>query len=265
MRFTYSKEQIQFLREGFPKMFLPELTDAFNTRFSLNKTPGQLKAAMKNHRIRCGRKSGEYNKGRLRAFTYAQKDYIEEKYKLLSLSELTNEFNKQFDTDKSESQIRGFIRNQKIKSGRTGHYEKGSAPFNKGTVGLMKPNSGTFKKGHVPATIKPLGSERICSRDGFILVKIAERNPHTGCATRYKHKHIIVWEKHNGPVPEGKVVAFIDGDKMNCSPDNLMLISRAVLLYLNRNGYKDIQDELKPTLRALAALVTKQSSLVREA
>ena len=39
--------------------------------------------------------------------------------------------------------------------------------------------------------------------------------------------HRYVWEQANGEVPEGYVVAFRDGNRRNCSLDNLYLLSRA--------------------------------------
>lgn len=39
--------------------------------------------------------------------------------------------------------------------------------------------------------------------------------------------HRMVWETHNGPIPEGCVVHHIDGDKSNNSIANLMLMDDA--------------------------------------
>lgn len=127
----------------------------------------------------------------------------------------------------------------------------------------MKPNSGNFQKGHVPANRKPIGSERI-SRDGFIEIKVAEKNPYTGFPTRYKHKHVHVWEQRNGPVPDGMVVAFKDSDPTNCNINNLMLLSRAELLKLNQHGYKKMPVELKPSILAVSKLQVKAMAKERE-
>ena len=50
---------------------------------------------------------------------------------------------------------------------------------------------------------------------------------------------------------------FKDGDLLNIEPENLMLVSRAELLVLNQNGYKDAPAELKPSILALAKLEVK--------
>ena len=121
----------------------------------------------------------------------------------------------------------------------------------------MKPNSGNFKPGDVPPNRRPLWSERIDSKDGFILIKVPERNPHTGFPTRYKHKHVWVWEQANGPVPEGHAVVFRDSDKLNCSIENLILLSRAELLSLNLHGYREMPTELKPIVLTMARIEAK--------
>ncbi|MCK4789229.1 MAG: HNH endonuclease [Desulfobacteraceae bacterium] len=148
---------------------------------------------------------------------------------------------------------------EKQRSGKTGRFQAGHVPWNDGTKGqgLTGANRKSFKKGNVPANRKPLWTERVCPKDGFILMKVPERNPYTGFSTRYKHKHVYIWEQEHGPVPKGMVVAFIDGDKTNCEPENLMLISRAELLALNQHGYKNMPDELKPNVLALSKLQAK--------
>ena len=44
--------------------------------------------------------------------------------------------------------------------------------------------------------------------------------------------------RHNGPVPEGKMVGFLDGDKDNCSIENLVLLDCAENLELTRRGLR---------------------------
>ena len=150
-----------------------------------------------------------------------------------------------------------------ITSGRTGRFPAGHRPWNAGTKGLTGANRTSFKKGQAPPNRRPLGAERIDSKGGFILMKIAEPDPYTGFPTRYKHKHVHIWEQAHGPVPEGMVVALIDGDKTKCELENLMLISRAELLNLNRHGYKDTPAELKPSVLALSKLQVRIATKAR--
>ena len=166
-------------------------------------------------------------------------------------------FNKTFYLDKTLDQIKSVLSREGILSGRTGFFESGHRPWNTGTKGVVKPNSGNFKKGQVPPNVKPLWDERICPKDGFVLMKIPEKNPYTGFSTRYKHKHVYVYERDHGPVPKGMVVAFKDSDKQNCEPDNLMCISRAELLRLNQQGYKDMPADIRPAVLAMTKLQVK--------
>lgn len=36
--------------------------------------------------------------------------------------------------------------------------------------------------------------------------------------------HRVIWEKTNGPIPDGKIIKHIDGDPCNLSLDNLMCV-----------------------------------------
>ena len=263
MRFKYSEEHVKFLRKGFKKKRIPKLTAAFNKKFGLARSEDSIKAALKNRKISCGRKGG-HMKGHKLSFTKNQIKWIKEEYLTQSPAEMVDEFNLKFGTQKTARQIRSFIHNHGINSGRTGCFEKGNKPWNTGTKGLVKPNSGNFKKGTVPPNWQPVGSERV-NNYGYLEVKINEPNPYVpGQMTRWKLKHIILWEKEHGLVPDGHIVIFLDSDKMNCVPDNLMLISKKVNAYLNRNGYGNLPADLKMSAIALAKVAQKASYLEKK-
>ena len=261
MRFKYSQKHLDFLREGYKDTRYKALTIAFNEEFSLNQTEPAIRSVLRNHKFRCGRKPGFVKGERSLLFTEDQVAFIKEQYKTYSRNELTIEFNKKFETDIRTNQIVSFVHNQGINCGRNGHFGKGHLSWNKGTKGLTSANSGSFKKGTVPPNWQPLGSERITA-DGYVEVKINEPNPYVpGQMTRWKLKHLYLWIKENGPLPAGHMLTFLDGDKENCEPNNLILISRAVNAYLNRNGYGELAGELKLTAIALAKVTQKASSL----
>lgn len=262
-RFRYTEKHLAFLREQYQVMMIEDLTKSFNKEFGLKKTRSQISSVLKANKISCGRGPGAM-KGTLRSFTREQADWIREQYKTLSLTDLVKAFNDHFNETKTYRQIKSFTKNHSIKSGRTGRFDKGELPWNTGTKGICKPNSGSFKKGVIPGNTRPLGSERICSKDGYILVKVAETNPHTGAPTRYRHKHQVIWEAEHGPIPKGHVVVFIDNNKMNCDIDNLMLLTRQQLAYINCNGYASLPGEIKTTIAGLAKLVAKQRELEKE-
>ena len=197
-------------------------------------------------------------------YTKKHLNFLRKWYVSMSQKDLTRAFNLKFpQLGKTDSQVISILSNHHIRCGRTGRFEKGNPSWNAGTKGICKPNSGNFKKGHVPPNRKPLGSERVCPKDSFILKKIKERDPYTGFPTRFKHKHVHVWEKAHGKTPKGMVVAFRDGNKKNCKLRNLMLISRHELLHLNQQNYKEAPVELKPSILALTKLKVKMSERVR--
>jgi len=75
-----------------------------------------------------------------------------------------------------------------------------------------------FQPGHLPKNKKPIGHQRI-TKDGYIEVKVEEPN-------RFDLLHRFMWKVWNGPLDEGQIVTFIDGNQKNCNIDNLKCITR---------------------------------------
>lgn len=186
-------------------------------------------------------------------YTKEQLDYLLEN-KILLRSQLTIKFNERFGTNKNIIAINSVCRRMGWFTGRLGYYPKGHKPWNTGTKGICKRNSGCFRKGQRPKNWKPVGSERIDTGDGCILVKVAEPNV-------WRYKHVVVWESSNGKVFKGQVIRFKDGNQLNCSPDNLEQVSRQVHLYLNRNGYTEMPVEVKPSMMVVAKIKMKMVAL----
>lgn len=255
MRMRWTPEHLEFLRTGYLTMRIETLTAAFNLAFGLDVAPSALKAALTNHKIRSGRPAG-LAKGERSMLTGEQHAYLQEQYPHLSVDDLTEAFNQRFLTNYSPDQIKSYLTRHGILSGRSGCFQEGHRPWNTGTKGLVPPNSGQFRPGNVPANSKEMGFERV-NVYGYLEVKVAERNPYTGAPTRFKLKHIAIWEAANGPIPRGCVVRFIDGDKLNCALENLELASWAENLRLNQLGYADAPAEAKPTVKLMARLEVK--------
>lgn len=195
------------------------------------------------------------------SFSKEQLAWIKAEYPGKSRKELHQAYNAHWETSWKLSQIISAVKNNKIRSGRDGRFVKGCASWNNGVKGSTPGSATSFKKGSVPKNLKPLGSERIDSKDGYIWIKVAESDPYTPAKTRYRQKHVWVWEQHNGAVPKGYMVSFIDGDRLNCSIDNLMLITRAQSLYLNRNGYSELPSELRAVMLSLAKVEVRRFEL----
>ena len=256
MRKIFTLEQLAFLTAGWKQMGLQTLTKAFNDEFGLDKGPNQILACLKNNRITRGDRPRIFEAARL--LNEAEHQYLVRTYANHSRKEVTELFNAQFDRHLKLSQVVSYVKNHGINCGRSGHFVSGQISWNTGSKGLMKPNGTSFQKGQQPKNLRGLGSERICSKDGYVLVKIAETNPHTGHATRFKAKHVVVWEQHNGKVPKGHCIRFLDGNKENCVIENLTLVTRGAHALLNKKyKYNEAPAVFKPTLMLVAKLEAK--------
>ena len=173
----------------------------------------------------------------------------------LTRHELTAAFNKKFNTSKTVSQIKPLCTRKGYLTGRTGCFKKGHTSWNTDTKGLTSANITSVKKGKRPKNWLPVGSE-IISSYGDIKVKVGEPN-------KWKFKHKIIWETAHGKIERYVPVIFKDGAQLNCELENLEMVSRQVLLYLNRNGYKELPGELQPTILAIATLECKTYALAK--
>jgi len=255
-RFVYLEQHCQFLSKAYKSMSLEDTTKAFNEKFGLNKTSIQIKSALKSRGIKSGRRPGDLRRGESKLFSPAEIAWIKSNYPSFSRKTLTIEFNEHFNREIKETQMIAFLKNNKIKSGRTGHFVKGQESWNAGTKGLIKPNSGSFKKGDKPHNWQPVGSERINS-DGYHDVKIAEPNV-------WKAKHVILWEEHNGPVPPDHNVRFIDNDRNNVTLENLVLASKIEHLYMTKNKLSQHPEELRESVVLVSRIQAKTTKLSKD-
>ena len=153
--------------------------------------------------------------------------------------------------------IHGLCKRNGWFTGRDGRFKAGQTPHNLGKPMPHHPNSAAhrFKPGQTPPNRVPLGSERIVQ--GYTEIKVAQRNPHTGHATRFVQKHRWLWEQINGPLPAGHCLKCLDGDRLNTDPANWVAIPRAMLPRLNGRfgrNYDSAPAELKPAILAIAQL-----------
>jgi hypothetical protein len=59
------------------------------------------------------------------------------------------------------------------------------------------------------------------------------------------------------------VIRFLDGDKQNITPGNLVKISKAEHMHLNRREYNTAPDDVKPALFNLSRLEVKLFEIQR--
>ena len=216
----WTQEKVQFLRDNAYKTKPDKLTKLFNKRFKIKKTVGSIKSALMYYHIKTGLKQ---------FFTPVMIDWLKKNAKKNTWDQLTILFNERFKTHRSISQIRSAAQTYNIK------------------IGFV------YKSGPSHSYI---GAYFIDGR-GTVIEKVSC----TGISAKdWRPKHIVEWEKVNGPVPKGQYIIFADGNRFNFDPDNLLLVSHSELLSLYRNGLVFRDTEMTKTGLA----IVKHRAVIKE-
>lgn len=121
------------------------------------------------------------------------------------------------------------LQNAVQRNARQSHYKKGITVWNKGLPrsewNLSPEAEEAMKRGQFSAGMKPHNT----LSDGVITIRRhkGRRYKHIRLSEgHWVHYHRYLWEQAHGPIPKGYNVVFRDGDTMNCTLENLELISR---------------------------------------
>lgn len=189
-----------------------------------------------------------------RLFTPEQDKFLQNHVEGIGNAELAEILNEKFGLSLTRKQVKTYKRNHGLSSGLKGYFKKGHVPANKGTHnGGWEPTQ--FKKGCRPHNYMPIGTECVKS-DGYVWVKIADPG-------KWRQKHLLIWEKENGPVPKGHKVIFGDGNRRNVDLNNLILVTNKQLAVLNRKGLIQNDAELTRSGIVLADLFSKMQERKR--
>lgn len=171
-------------------------------------------------------------------------EYLQKHAAGRSTYELTDMVNKEFGANTIDREkLRNYMKARKIKNGLNFRFKPGQQSFNKGKKieefmspeGIENSKKTRFKKGDRPHNECEIGEERI-NTDGYIIVKIKNEGIQR---ERWAFKHRLIWEEKRGPIPKGKMIEFLDGNKLNVDIKNLILTDRREHLELNRlNNFK---------------------------
>jgi hypothetical protein len=257
-RQLWTDDMISFLGDAYKRHSIEDAARLLNEKFGTDRTREAVRSATRRYRLRCGRRKGQLKTGQSRLFTKQMIEFMTVNYPVLSRRDLCQALNESFGTSFTFDQVRSYLKNNGIKSGRDGRFPLGHIPFCAGTkgTGLMKANRTSFKKGDVPRNTQPIGTIIVENKDGYQIIKVAEGD--------WQFLHRVVWEREHGPVPDGYVVSLLDGDKMNCTLDNLELISRGELAQRNKARLQDVPAELKPLVNTLVRLRIAKASAKRQ-
>ena len=173
------------------------------------------------------RPKGSKDKKPQHKWTDEEKEYLASIVKGSTYKEITKQMNDKFEYNFSEEQIKGAMARYKLPTGTGGYFKKGSTPWNKGLKGYMGANKTSFKKGTIPPNYRPVGSERI-TKDGYIEIKVEDPN-------KWELKQRYIYEQHHGEIPNNCNVIFADKNIRNFDINNLVLVSKAEMLILNKN------------------------------
>lgn len=195
------------------------ITEDFNAAFGLSKS----KSAVMQHMKKYLGISLETDKIAER-YTAPQKKWLIENFKKVgTYKELTEKFNDRFGRDKSPENIRDLCGKQLKLTG-------------------MK-NPTVFRKGNIKEQC-PIGTIRETQGMKYIKVKDNLYSYISG----YQEPYWMpvpkkIWQDHFGPVPEGKIVICLDGNKDNLAVENLYCIDRRISIIMAKNHwYTDNRD-----------------------
>lgn len=260
-RIPYSQAEMLWL-ENHRQMIISDYHRAFCAAFARTDVlAADLHRLRKRLGWKVGRAPGRYagrKQGRRLPFSDAEIEWLRNN-STKPISDYHGEFCAEFSrTDLSAEQLHSLRKREGWKTGRTGRFEKGAAPWSKGKKIGNNPGSARtqFKSGAQPLNTKYAGHERVRKADGYIEVSVDETNPHTGFERRYVLKHKWLWEQLHGLVPEGMALKC-KGDRLNTDPSNWELVPRGLLPRLNNRWgrrYDDAPTDLKPTIMAVAKL-----------
>ena len=260
----WPEEGIAWLRENVPGRTTKQVTELINQQ-GFDKEYGMVfsDTVIKNAKNRYGIKSGTnggFPKGYSPKYPEGMESYIRSIATGRKTKEIAELVSAHFGIEFSEKQCKAYKKNHDIISGVDCRFEKGHVPANKGKPMSQeqyeKCKATMFKKGDVPANHMEVG-EYTHTTDGYLIRKVKETGPQW---ERFEFVHRAAWEEHNGPVPEGKMVSFLDGNKDNCDIENLVLIDNAENLEMNRSRLRFTDPERTKT----GVLVAKTRVTVRQ-
>ena len=233
---VYTQEMQDFILDNYEGISTKEPTARFNETFGVEFQASQIHSYKSNHRLRSGAKKG-HSRGNSKTYPDDVKLFIYDNHKGVGPKEMTELVEKAYGIKYTHNQMKGFYGRYHLNSGITGRFEKGQPSHNKGKKGFYAPGmeKGWFKKGNVPQTHREVGSERV-NIYGYIEVKVAEPN-------KWRAKHHLVWEEHNGPIPKGYIIYFRDGNPQNLDIENLRLVSRSAHAVINHTGLSGLTGE----------------------
>lgn len=196
----------------------------------------------------------------MRFFTPQEDNLLLANYTTMPLKRLARQMGRTEGTARQRLQLLGYKVPAEIaaKWRAQSQFKKGTAAFNKGmkqkdfmsASAIRKSKKTRFKKGSLPHNTK---------HNGCITIRYDNRKtPYYHIRlkkAKWEYLHRYLWREKKGPIPENKVVAFKDGNTLNCKISNLKLITLKTNMY--RNSVQRFPVELRKAIQKIGAINRK--------
>lgn len=248
----FTPEQQQWIADNVQGKLAKEITDLFNEHFGTNFTVSQFINYRKNHKVHSDFGCG-WNKGRSH-FTLEERQYIRDNAKGHTVQELSDMMFEEFGKRFTLKQIQSYKKHNGIVSGLTGRIDKGGKTRDGKPIDedmLQKMLDRRWQPGQVSPNKEDVGTI-VTNIYGYKKIKLADPD-----VWDYLHWHI--WKQHNGEIPKGHIVTFINGDKSDCRIENLALCSREANIRINQ-----MHVDRLPEVIALVEDVVKIDKAIRD-
>ena len=237
----YTPEMDALIRELYMTHSNIDIADIINERFP--EYGGVTATAIKSYKARNGLNPGRKiisEKSIRRKFSGEMVEFVRQNAKGRTTSELAKMFNAEFGVDVSSGQITSLKQRYKIRS----EFHVASQAF------LDK----AFKKGENMNCCE-VGSIR--QHNSFLFKKV-------GMPNKWVELHRLVWEEHNGPIPKGYKIVFLDGNPLNCDISNLSLVTQSEHVYMNHRHLRFKEPEFTQMGVAIAKLAIQTAKREKE-
>jgi hypothetical protein len=181
-------------------------------------------------------------------FTPEEDNFIKDNYLLMPIKRIANILKRsEYGTfNRLRIMQMNVPKEIKLKHILDSRIKPGNIPYNKGKTMpdhvREKASKTMFKKGNSPHNTRQIGefSDRMDST-GIVYryVKISDSN--------WQLFHRVTWEQHHGSIPKGYRIHFKDGNTLNCTIENLEILTPQEAMDRNRitNLPVEIQEVIK--------------------
>lgn len=241
----YTEEQTEFLLSRCEDMTGQELTDLFNQTFSENKK----RKAILDFIVRQGKHCKMPTSWGCK-FTKEQEEFIHKNAPTMYRRILVDALNKAFGTNFPYTTVKSYcVRHKLTAPGGDGKFTSDSANWQRG---LSKEefkahySEESFKKMTSPMLesnrIHKIGDVVIRHDRKYIYINEDYGKPINQRIQEYGR---YLWEQVNGPIPDGFMIVYLDGDYMNCTIDNLICVPKKYRAFLMHNSWWNSPAEIK--------------------